>query len=82
MMDELFPEATASDIKRARVYLSQYKEKKCIVKLLESNPPESVEMKKVQAAAINFTNLIERAVDQILHNDVKAVTEYRFIKGN
>lgn len=81
-MDDLFPVATVSDIKRAKSYLVQYKEKKRIVTLFEQKPPETDDMKKIQEAAVRFTLLLERAVDQILHKDVRAVIEYRFIKGN
>ncbi|MCR8635764.1 hypothetical protein [Paenibacillus radicis (ex Xue et al. 2023)] len=81
-MDFLFPEASTEDVKRAKTYLNQYMKKKKTVQLFEKTPPETEGNKELQVAAIKFTNLIERAVDQIIQNDVKLVIEYRFIKGN
>ncbi len=81
-MEELFPEATETEIKIAKSYLKQYQEKKQKVLLFERTPPKTEKQKKLQADLIKFTTQIEIAVDQILQKDVKAVIEYMFIKGN
>ncbi|WP_233455283.1 PIN domain-containing protein [Paenibacillus elgii] len=81
-MEELFPEASPAEIKLTKAHLKQYRDKKHKVELFERNPPETDKQKRAQEALIKFTSLIERAVDQILHKDVKSVIEYRFIKGN
>ncbi|WP_235206847.1 hypothetical protein [Paenibacillus tyrfis] len=81
-MEELFPEASPVEIKRTKAYLEQYKEKKQKVAFFERNPPETDKQKSRQAVLIKFTSLVERAVGEILQSDVKAVIEYRFIKGN
>ncbi|AFC28381.1 hypothetical protein PM3016_1456 [Paenibacillus mucilaginosus 3016] len=81
-MEELFPKASKADIIRTKAYLSQYKEKKRRVEMFERNPPQTDELKEIQTNLIKFTSLLERAVAQIIHDDVRKVIEYRFLKGN
>lgn len=82
MMEELFPEATATEIKLTKAYLKKYREKKKKTELFECGLPQTEKQKKVYEALRKFTTSIELAVDQILDDNVKAVIEYRFIKGN
>ncbi|AEI39771.1 hypothetical protein KCX80_07790 [Paenibacillus mucilaginosus] len=81
-MEDLFPEATKADIERAKRYLGHYKEKKSRLEFLERNPPQTEELRNVKANLIKFTSLLERAVAQILEEDVRKVIEYRFLRGN
>ncbi|WP_426453824.1 hypothetical protein ACP26L_15620 [Paenibacillus sp. S-38] len=81
-MEELFPKASKTDIVRTKAYLSQYKEKKRRVEMFERNPPQTDELREIEANLIKFTRLLERAVAQIIHDDVRKVIEYRFLKGN
>ncbi|MFH5187660.1 hypothetical protein ACHHV8_36580 [Paenibacillus sp. TAB 01] len=82
MMEDLFPEATATEVKLAKAYLKKYVEKKQLAEFFNSNPPKTDKNKRRQEEALKLVSFIERAVDQIRDGNVKAVVEYRYIKGN
>ncbi|WP_282938985.1 hypothetical protein [Paenibacillus sp. RC67] len=82
MMNGMFPVATVKEIKLAKDYLKQYRDIKNKLELFERNPPTTDEQKKIQLSLTKFTSLIENAVEQVVDPNVKAIVEFRFIKGN
>lgn len=82
MMNGIFPVATAKEIKLAKEYLKQYRDKKNKVELFERTPPTTDTQQTIQLSLLKFTSLIEKAVEQISDPNIKSLVEYRYIKGN
>ncbi|MEC0269075.1 hypothetical protein [Paenibacillus anseongense] len=78
----MFPEASKTDIERARVQLSEYTKMMRVLVGFESNPPNTEINMLRKNEWSRICPLIQRAVDLIIEYDVREVTEYRFIKGN
>lgn len=82
MKNEAFPAATVKEIKIAKEYLKQYKDRKKKLGLFEQNPPANDMQKHVQQSLLRFTSLIERAVEQIADENIRAVVTFRYIQGH
>jgi hypothetical protein len=74
--------ATKNEIITAKSLLSQYLRMKAIIEDYERNPTQTDKQAETFENAILCTNNIERAVNQIVDPNVKALIEYRFLKGN
>ncbi len=74
--------ATKNEIITAKSLLSQYPRMKAIIDDYERNPAKTQKQAETLENAIQCTSNIERAVNQIVDPNVKALIEYRFIKGN
>lgn len=81
-MEELFPTATKIDFLRAKHQLSQYVKMKKALEDFEKHPPETAKQFENKAKWERTIRNLDRAVNQIKHHDVRALIEYRFIKGN
>lgn len=75
-------DATAKEIEIAKSLLSRYRKLKAMIEGFGMNPPETDKQLKTQEYAIRYTRNLERAVNQIVDCNVRALIEYRFIKGN
>ncbi|NQX68472.1 hypothetical protein HQN90_20310 [Paenibacillus alba] len=77
----LFPIATQKDIERTKVNLTDFIKMKQAVINFERNPPVSEKQLQYYQTWVKVCSNLERAVGQILEQDVREITEYRFIKG-
>jgi hypothetical protein len=75
-------DATEEEIAIAKSLLSRYKKMVVMIEGFAKNPPESEKQIKTQKQAIQCSRNIERAVNQIVDSNVRALIEYRYIKGN
>jgi ribosomal protein S13 len=80
---EMFPKATASEFREAKMLLSRYRRMKMILDDFEK--VGSVNISEKQATYIeaykNYTSLIERAVGLIMDDEIRRIIELRYIKG-
>jgi len=83
MQLELFPQATADEIKKTKSLLAGYRRMKAVVNEFERIGVENLAPKqsKMYNAYLNATQSIERAVRLILDDEVRRIVEMRYIKG-
>jgi ribosomal protein S13 len=83
MQLELFPQATADEIKKTKSLLAGYRRMKAVVTEFERIGVENLAPKQKMAynAYLKATQSVERAVRLILDDEVRRIVEMRYIKG-
>ena len=80
---ELFPKATKSELKIAKIALSRYRRMKSVVDDFEARGIDSIDSKQlaVYNAYKEGVSIIDRAVNLIHDDDVKRMIDVRYLKG-
>jgi hypothetical protein len=78
---ELFPLATEQEIEEAKVLLEDHRNKKEVIRRLQSKNLLDLQNKRAYNAYLNDIERIETAVGLITESDVRRIIEKRYIHG-
>lgn len=79
---ELFPSATADEIKYVRQQLKKYPEMRRTISVLSKKPALNDIEQKVLAKYTRKTEAIETATQCILDDEIREIMHYRFIESH